>query len=160
MDLRKWISSPVGLIAAGTVVLAMSPEVRKAGRKLMVKGTAGSFNLMDQIKNKLRRDGYDLGMGISPKNENDKGNTDRMESVNSMKAENEDQDVVAFLQSKIQHQLAEIEKLRSQLEQTNEQSDSMDQPSMQMESPSGKTNGSKQTKRNTDQTGSQEQGGE
>jgi hypothetical protein len=163
MDLRKWISSPVGLIAAGTVVLALSPEVRKAGRKLMVKGTAASLNLMDQMKNmaKLRRDGYDLGVGISPKIENDKRNTDGMESVNSKKAENEEQDVVAFLQDKIQHQLTEIEKLRSQLEHTNEKSDSMDQPSEQMESHSGKTNGqSEQTKQNTDQTGSQEQGGE
>lgn len=45
-------SSPLGLVlAVAGIALALSPETRKAVRKLMVKGTAEVLDAVDHMKN-------------------------------------------------------------------------------------------------------------
>ncbi|TDF93036.1 hypothetical protein [Paenibacillus piri] len=47
------IKSPLGFIfAAAAIVLAVSPEARKAARKLAVKGTEMLLEVADQIKDR------------------------------------------------------------------------------------------------------------
>ncbi|OFW80245.1 MAG: hypothetical protein A2201_02805 [Alicyclobacillus sp. RIFOXYA1_FULL_53_8] len=44
-------SSPLGLVlAVAGIALALSPETRKAVRRLMVKGTAGVLDAVDNVK--------------------------------------------------------------------------------------------------------------
>ncbi|MDQ0493412.1 hypothetical protein [Paenibacillus brasilensis] len=47
--------SPLGIIfAAAALVLAVSPEARKAARKLAVKGAGIALELADQVKDRTK----------------------------------------------------------------------------------------------------------
>ncbi|MFK4435350.1 hypothetical protein [Paenibacillus sp. RC21] len=49
------VKSPLGIIfAAAAVALAVSPEARKAARKLAVKGAGIVLELADQVKDSTR----------------------------------------------------------------------------------------------------------
>jgi hypothetical protein len=49
------IKSPIGiLLAAAGVILAVSPDARKAVRKIAVKGTEWILDLNDQLKARIK----------------------------------------------------------------------------------------------------------
>jgi hypothetical protein len=49
------IKSPIGiLLAAAGVILAVSPDARKAVRKIAVKGTEWALELNDQLKTRIK----------------------------------------------------------------------------------------------------------
>jgi hypothetical protein len=49
------IKSPIGiLLAAAGVILAVSPDARKAVRKIAVKGTEWVLDLNDQLKTRIK----------------------------------------------------------------------------------------------------------
>lgn len=61
--------SPLGIIfAAAAVALAVSPEARKAARKLAVKGAAALLEIKDQIQ--------DRTSGLRPAIHEDENNTE------------------------------------------------------------------------------------
>jgi hypothetical protein len=62
--LKSILKSPIGMaIAAGALILALSPEARKAVKRLAVKGTEMFGNASEQIKS------YASGFETNPKND-------------------------------------------------------------------------------------------
>ncbi|KJD42513.1 MULTISPECIES: hypothetical protein [Paenibacillus] len=66
------VKSPLGIIfAAAAVALAVSPEARKAARKLAVKGAGIVLELADQVKDSTRELQSAEAVQIEEKNTNE-----------------------------------------------------------------------------------------
>jgi Mg2+ and Co2+ transporter CorA len=67
----RLIKSPIGfLLTAAAVILAISPEARKATRKLAVKGTAVVLDIIDQVKDATAGMSQQLSHGVEETNAN------------------------------------------------------------------------------------------
>ncbi|PTX59654.1 hypothetical protein C8P63_11189 [Melghirimyces profundicolus] len=140
MDLKKVmdIRSPLGLVVVGAAVLALSPQVRRTGRRLLVKGTAASLDLADRMREWKDRRGEGEGVELdlsafgfpadNERAEETTGDDSRQEEkeVNPPDDSNETTHMIQSLKERIEQQQQEIDRLRREMAHQPENPDQKD----------------------------------